>query len=90
MNGATVLDVSNSQHRTSGTTQRALIRRATRITELELDTYRRRTRRSQEANRRAWESLPSGVASSFQLYDPHPIMAAKAEATDDVPLPACR
>ena len=79
MNGTTVLDVSNSQQRTSATAHRALRRRAKRITELEIETYRRRTRKSQEANRRAWESLPSGVASSFQFYDPHPIMAAKAQ-----------
>ncbi len=77
MSGTTVLDVSHPQQ--TGAQARALNRTAERITEQELVTYRRRTRKSQKANLRAWESLPSGVASSFQFYDPHPVMAAKAE-----------
>ena len=65
MSGTTVLDVSHPQQ--TGAQARALNRTAERITEQELVTYRRRTRKSQEANLRAWESLPSGVASSFQF-----------------------
>ena len=64
MSGTTVLDVSHPQQ--NHTQARALVQRAKCITEQELATYRRRTRKSQEANLRAWKSLPSGVASSFQ------------------------
>jgi glutamate-1-semialdehyde 2,1-aminomutase len=35
--------------------------------------YRERTRRSAELHARATESLPLGVASSFQTYDPYPL-----------------
>ena len=77
MNGTTVRDVSSPQHAHSRS--QALVRRAEQLTEQELATYRRRTGKSQAANRRAWESLPSGVASSFQFYDPHPIMAERAQ-----------
>ncbi len=52
--------------------------RAKRITESELVTYRRRTTRSQELNVRARSALPAGVASSFQYYAPHPVMADHA------------
>lgn len=65
MSGNTVLDVSLSE-------------KAKKITERELDTYRSRTKASQRANQRAWSLLPSGVPSSFQYYDPHPVVAARA------------
>ena len=55
-----------------------LAERAKRITESELVRYRRRTRRSQALNERARSSLPAGVASSFQYYAPHPVMAERA------------
>ncbi len=56
-----------------------LVSRARRITARELDTYSRRTARSQRANHRARSVLPLGVPSSFQAYDPHPIVIARAE-----------
>jgi glutamate-1-semialdehyde 2,1-aminomutase len=57
----------------------ALSRRARQITGDELVTYQHRTRRSQAASERAHRSLPMGVPSSFQAYDPHPIVAARAQ-----------
>lgn len=56
-----------------------LARRARQITEAELDTYRTRTEGSRAATARAARSLPLGVASSFQDYEPHPIVAARAQ-----------
>ena len=58
--------------------RRDLSARAREITGHELVRYAGRTRRSQEVTRRAERSLPLGVASSFQAYDPHPIVAASA------------
>ncbi len=55
-----------------------LAERAKRITENELATFRLRTPKSQALNTRAWESMPAGVASSFQYYAPHPVMADRA------------
>jgi glutamate-1-semialdehyde 2,1-aminomutase len=68
MGGKTVLDLN-------------LAAKARKITEQELVTYAKRTTKSQAANKRAWESLPAGVASSFQYYDPHPVMADRAEGS---------
>jgi 4-aminobutyrate aminotransferase-like enzyme len=65
MSGNTVLDVR-------------LTEKAQKITERELETYRSRTKASQRSNQRAWSLLPSGVPSSFQYYDPHPVVAARA------------
>ena len=65
MNGNTVLNVSLSN-------------KAKEITARELANYRERTPKSQELNRRAQGSMPMGVASSFQFYDPHPLMAERA------------
>ena len=65
MNGNTVLNVSLSN-------------KAKAITTRELARYCERTPKSQELNRRAQASMPLGVASSFQFYDPHPIMADRA------------
>jgi glutamate-1-semialdehyde 2,1-aminomutase len=55
-----------------------LAERAKRITEAELAIFRSRTPKSQVLNTRAWESMPAGVASSFQYYAPHPVMADRA------------
>lgn len=53
--------------------------RAKEITVRELQTYSDRTKGSQLANARARKSLPLGVPSSFQDYDPYPIVLARAE-----------
>jgi glutamate-1-semialdehyde 2,1-aminomutase len=58
-----------------------LAQRAREITKRELVTYAGRTRRSQEATDRARRVLPLGVSSSFQAYDPHPIVAARAHGS---------
>jgi glutamate-1-semialdehyde 2,1-aminomutase len=58
-----------------------LSERAKRITEVELATFRSRTPKSQALNHRAWESMPAGVASSFQYYAPHPVMADRASGS---------
>ncbi len=55
-----------------------LAAKAKQITEQQLAIYTKRTTKSQAANKRAWDSLPSGVASSFQYYDPHPVVADRA------------
>ncbi len=59
--------------------------RAAAITERELDVYATRTKGSQAATERARLVLPLGVPSSFQAYDPHPIVvrhSAGARMTD--------
>jgi glutamate-1-semialdehyde 2,1-aminomutase len=59
--------------------------RAAAITEREMETYAARTKGSQAATERARKVLPLGVPSSFQAYDPHPIVvghAAGARMTD--------
>lgn len=48
------------------------------ITERELATYTQRTRRSQAATERARRVLPAGVPSSFQAYDPWPVVVKHA------------
>src|SRR6478672_8859065 len=57
-----------------------LAARAREITEVEKASYEARTPRSQAATERARRSLPLGVPSSFQAYDPHPIVARRAQA----------
>src|SRR3954454_18784342 len=52
--------------------------RAKEITERELAAYSARTVASQAATDRARKGLPLGVPSSFQAYDPHPIVARHA------------
>ncbi|MGE0305976.1 MAG: aspartate aminotransferase family protein [Acidimicrobiia bacterium] len=47
----------------------------------ELEIYRSRTMRSMEQTARARHSLPKGVPSSFQAYDPHPVVAARARGS---------
>jgi glutamate-1-semialdehyde 2,1-aminomutase len=52
--------------------------RAREITAREMAVYATRTRRSQELSVRARAVLPAGVPSSFQAYEPHPIMVKHA------------
>ena len=58
---------------------RELAERAKVITQRELRTYIDRTKGSQLATARAREVLPMGVPSSFQAYDPHPIVVRRAQ-----------
>ena len=55
-----------------------LLERAKLITERELDGYQERTTESQRATERARRVMPLGVPSSFQAYDPHPIVVSHA------------
>ena len=57
----------------------ALAARAREITRRELGRYAERTRGSQRATDRARRVLPLGVPSSFQAYDPHPIVVRSSE-----------
>ncbi len=56
-----------------------LVERAKAITTRELRTYMERTAGSQRATERARKVLPLGVPSSFQAYDPHPIVVRRAQ-----------
>ncbi len=58
-----------------------LAHRAKRITQRELVTYAERTIGSQRATERARKVLPAGVPSSFQAYDPHPIVVRHASGS---------
>src|SRR5689334_651494 len=58
-----------------------IVDRAQAITERELRTYRQRTVESQRATERARVVLPLGVPSSFQAYDPHPIVVRAAQGS---------
>jgi glutamate-1-semialdehyde 2,1-aminomutase len=58
-----------------------LTARAKEITARELETYKSRTVGSQRANERARKVLPLGVPSSFQAYDPWPIVVARAQGS---------
>src|SRR6266508_559078 len=55
-----------------------LAARAKAITERELKAYSVRTEGSQRATQRARTVMPLGVPSSFQAYDPHPIVVKHA------------
>src|SRR5262245_985099 len=59
----------------------ALLDRAKLITERELERYVERTTGSQRATARARKVLPLGVPSSFQAYEPHPIVVRHAEGS---------
>jgi glutamate-1-semialdehyde 2,1-aminomutase len=52
-----------------------------RTLEREEERYRSRTPRSAELHARARESLPLGVASSFQAYDPYPLFMTDARGS---------
>ncbi|MFZ9930352.1 MAG: aspartate aminotransferase family protein [Ilumatobacteraceae bacterium] len=54
--------------------------RAKHITAREIALYAERTAGSRRANERARKVLPLGVPSSFQAYDPHPIVVKRADA----------
>jgi glutamate-1-semialdehyde 2,1-aminomutase len=58
-----------------------LVARAKAITGRELDMYAARTVGSQAATDRARRVLPLGVPSSFQAYDPHPIVVRHASGS---------
>lgn len=58
-----------------------LSQRAREITQREKTVYASRTTKSQAASDRARGLLPLGVASSFQYYDPHPVVAARAKGS---------
>ncbi len=58
---------------------RQLSDRAKSITQRELVTYIERTRSSQRATDRARVVMPLGVPSSFQAYDPHPLVVRRAQ-----------
>ena len=58
--------------------------RAKDITKRELAAYAERTSGSQKANARARKVLPLGVPSSFQAYDPYPIVIASADGPNMV------
>jgi glutamate-1-semialdehyde 2,1-aminomutase len=62
-----------------------LVERAKAITAREMEVYARRTVESQRASTRIRRVMPAGVPSSFQAYDPHPIVvrhAAGSRMTD--------
>jgi glutamate-1-semialdehyde 2,1-aminomutase len=59
----------------------ALATRARQITERELEAYGARTTKSRAANARAAKVLPMGVPSSFQFYDPYPVVARRAQGS---------
>ena len=66
------------------TLRSTLADRAKDITKRELATYAERTAGSQKANARARKVLPLGVPSSFQAYDPYPIVIASADGPNMV------
>ena len=66
---------------TDSTTTSELVARAKAITERELAIYAERTKGSQVATERARKVLPAGVPSSFQAYDPHPIVVKHASGS---------
>ena len=64
---------------TNPTLHHNLADRAKEITRRELAVYAERTKGSQAATARARKVLPLGVPSSFQAYDPHPIVVRRAQ-----------
>jgi glutamate-1-semialdehyde 2,1-aminomutase len=64
---------------TTTRTHEALVARAKEITARELVSYTERTKGSQHATDRARKVLPLGVPSSFQAYDPWPIVVTRAQ-----------
>src|SRR3954462_12360021 len=59
---------------------RELAAKARQITQRELGVYMQRTAGSMKATERARKVMPLGVPSSFQAYDPHPIVVKRAQA----------
>ena len=70
--------ISTARPIRSGTPHEQLVARAKVITARELLRYSDRTAGSQLASQRARRVMPMGVASSFQNYDPHPIVVRNA------------
>jgi glutamate-1-semialdehyde 2,1-aminomutase len=66
---------------TDSTDTSELVARAKEITERELVIYSERTKNSQVASERARKVLPAGVPSSFQAYDPHPVVVKYASGS---------
>jgi glutamate-1-semialdehyde 2,1-aminomutase len=58
-----------------------LVTRARELVQQERATYIARTKASQAATERARRSLPLGVPSSFQAYEPHPVVARWAQGS---------
>ena len=58
-----------------------LLERSKKIAERELDEYVARTAESQRATERARLVMPLGVPSSFQAYEPHPIVVDHASGS---------
>ncbi len=65
---------------THSTLRNDLAERAKNITRRELQRYAESTKGSQAATARARKVMPMGVPSSFQYYDPHPIVVRSAQA----------
>ena len=60
------------------TTHNDLVARAKEITAREKVVYSERTKRSQIATERARKVMPAGVPSSFQAYEPWPVVVKHA------------
>jgi glutamate-1-semialdehyde 2,1-aminomutase len=58
-----------------------LVAKAKQITEREMELYSHRTKRSQLATDRARLVMPAGVPSSFQAYDPWPVVVKHASGS---------
>src|SRR5690349_8573126 len=71
---AAPVDVSTVASRRPST----LSQTAREISKRELVRYVLRTQGSERAMARAERALPLGVASSFQFYEPHPLMMTRA------------
>jgi len=70
---------------THSPTRADLVATAKAITAREMEVYADRTRQSQRVTQRARKVIPAGVPSSFQAYDPWPVVvkhAAGARMTD--------
>ena len=66
---------------TDSVTRDAFVANAMAITEREMRVYGERTRASQVATARARKVMPAGVPSSFQAYEPHPIVVRHASGS---------
>lgn len=55
--------------------------KAKEITKAELIIYEERTQESSRHTAQAKKVLPMGVPSSFQFYDPHPVVATRAQGS---------
>ena len=66
---------------TSTVTRELSRERVSAILAREEAEYRRRTPRSAQLHERAKQSLPLGVASSFQSYDPYPLFMTNAQGS---------